>query len=154
MFRIFSKLSCQEVKELRPTVLKRFVMSGEEALERLKLRRRGNRGVATKYIQEAKQILQGELIDGPQQQRLITVRNTLQEKLKLITELDDAILNTCPTTEIETEIEESETVNARIRDAIEQCGFTGKQARADPTESIELRYNLCPRDARRLCEYT
>ena len=122
-------------------------MSGEEVLERLKLRRRGNHGVATKYIQEAKQILQGESIDNAQQRRLITVQNTLQEKLKLITELDDAILNMCLTTEIETGIEELETVNARIRDAIEQCGFTGKQARADPTELIESRYSSYPRDA-------
>ena len=86
-------------------------MSEEEMLERLKLRRRGNRGVATKYIQEAKQTLQDDFI---QRRHLLTVWNTLQDKLKLIVELDYAILNTCPTTEIESEIEESDIVNSRI----------------------------------------
>ena len=86
----------------------------KEALERLKLRRHGNRGVATKYAQKVKQILEDDAIDSNQQWCLITVQKALQEKLKLLLELDDNILSPCPTTEIKREIEEFENANARI----------------------------------------
>jgi len=40
-----------------------------------------------KYIQEVEQILQGDSIDDTQRRHLLTVHNTLQNKLKLIVQL-------------------------------------------------------------------
>ena len=66
-------------------------MSEDKKLERFKLRRCGNCRVATKYIQEAKQILQGDSIDDTQHWHLLTVQNTLQDKLKLMSDIHNNI---------------------------------------------------------------
>ena len=87
-----------------------------EDLERIRARRREHRGVATKYTQEAKQILETESIDNSQRERLALLQVLLQEKLKVLLKLDEDILSTCATEDIEREIKESDTVNSRITD--------------------------------------
>ena len=62
-------------------------------------------------MQEAKQILENEIINSSQREQLDSLQKSLQEKLKLLFKLDEDILNSCTTKEIETEIEEAETVN-------------------------------------------
>ena len=83
-----------------------------EDLEQVKARRRGHRGVATKYTQEARNIPDAESIDNSQQERLATLQVLLQEKLEVLLQLDEDILTTCATEEIEGEIADSDTVNS------------------------------------------
>lgn len=52
---------------------------------------------------------------------LATLQNSLEEKLRNIQKLDENILNMCATEEIESENEETETVNSHITEAIESC---------------------------------
>ena len=92
-----------------------------EDLERIRARRHGHRGVATKYTQEAKQIFETESIDNSQRERLASLQVLLQEKLKVLLKLDEDILSTCATEDIEREIKESDTVNSRITETIERC---------------------------------
>ena len=98
-----------------------------EDLERVRAWRRGHRGVATKYTQEAKQILETESIDNSQRERLASLQVLLQDKLKVLLKLDEDILNMFATKEIEREIKELDTVNSRITETIEQCKWN-KQA--------------------------
>ena len=70
-------------------------------------------------MQEAKQILENEVVDSSQCEQLDSLQKLLQEKLKLLFKLDEDILNSCTTEEIEMEIEEAETVNSRITEVIE-----------------------------------
>ena len=104
-----------------------------ESVERLRAQRRGHRGVATKYVHEAKQILEDDsrIADSSQRERLASLQKSLQEKLKLLLKLDEDILNSCATDDIEAEIEEAETVNSRITEIIEQCKRV-KQASTKP----------------------
>ena len=98
-----------------------------EDLERVRARRRGHRGVATKYTQEAKQILETESIDNSQRERLASLQVLLQDKLKVLLKSDEDILSMYATEEIEREIEELDTINSCITETIEQCKWT-KQA--------------------------
>ena len=78
-------------------------MSGNEQLNRLKARRRGHRGVVTKVLREATSLMIGELTTVIKD-RLKTICELLQEKTRVLKELDDEILNISPTEDIEQEI--------------------------------------------------
>ena len=108
-----------------------------ESVERLRARRRGHRGVATKYVQEAKHILENDDADSSQRERLVSLQKSLQEKLKLLFKLDEDILNSCTTEEIELDIEEAETVNSRITEVIEQCSRAKKATTMPVSSSVE-----------------
>lgn len=92
-----------------------------ENLERLKKRRRENRGVATKKVQEAKALLEGESKDDSVYVRIRDIQSSLEEKLKLLKELDETILQVCPTEEIEVDIVEADEANSRILTVISEC---------------------------------
>ena len=104
-----------------------------ENLERLKARRRGHRGIATKCSKEVKNLVQGETESSleERQRRLTTLQGSLEEKLRVLQRLDEEILNACATEEIEAKIEEAETVNSRISESIESC----KRAASEGTNS-------------------
>ena len=85
-----------------------------EALERLKRTRGAHRGVATKYTQEAKALLETEMIEEKALRRLKVLSDLLQDKARELKEMDDKILASCPTEEIEREVEEAEEIIARV----------------------------------------
>ena len=80
--------------------------------------------MATKYTQEAKPILETESIENSQREHFASLQVLLQDKLKVLLKLDEDILSTCATEDIEREIEESDTINSRITETIEQCKRT------------------------------
>ena len=84
------------------------------ALERSRAVRRGHRGVVTKLVHEAEGILRDETMDSEQRSRLSVIKQQLEGKLKLLNDMDRDILNRCEVDTIETEIDESELVIAKI----------------------------------------
>ena len=72
----------------------------ETTLECLKARRRGNRGIVMKYIQEAKSLMETEDLDEKCRVRMGTLSEILKEKSAILKTLDEEIPATCPTDEI------------------------------------------------------
>ena len=92
-----------------------------EQLVRKKATRRGNRSVITKYINEAKDLLENcenidESIISITKDRLNTLNDLLEEKLKVVKKYDEEILQLCEIKEIENEIEVAEELNSRVLD--------------------------------------
>ncbi len=88
----------------------------KEKLERLRARRRGDRGVCTKLEKQAI-----ELIGNPESDNLEKckgIARQLEAKLKLLSEIDDEILNICDVNDIQREIEEAAEISDRILDAV------------------------------------
>ena len=76
--------------------------------------RRAHRGVATRYIQEAKTLLDTETMEDRALRRLKVLSDLLREKARELKEMDERVLAVCPTDEIEREVEEAEGINARV----------------------------------------
>ena len=95
-------------------------MTEMEALPRLRAKRAANRGVVTKLIEESDEILENDvtLMDMKTRNRLTRIDAMLQEKLQLISELDEKILNACEVDDIIKEVEDSEFFKMRLMDAI------------------------------------
>ena len=85
-----------------------------DTLKRLKMSRRAHRGVATRYIQEAKTLLDTETMEDRALRQLKVLSDLLREKARELKEMDERVLAVCPTDEIEREVEESEGINARV----------------------------------------
>lgn len=85
----------------------------KEKLSRIKAVRAGNRGVITKLRKEAEGILKESDVDKG---RLQTISGLLEEKLRLIKELDSQVLDLCDVSDIEPEIDEAEDVISRTLD--------------------------------------
>ena len=82
-------------------------MSGEEAaacaLERSRVIRGGNRGVITKLVREAEEIIRTtESFDSSRRNRLHAITQQLEGKLSLLKEMDKDILDFCELEAIET----------------------------------------------------
>ena len=70
----------------------------KDKLARIKAVRAGNRGVITKLSKEAEWILKEDDVDKG---RLQTISGLLDEKLRLIKELDSQVLDLCELKDIE-----------------------------------------------------
>ena len=105
-------------------------------LDRLKARRRGHRGVATKYIQEARALVTGESRDEPVIVRIKSLQSSLEEKFELLKRLDEEILQASPTEAIEGEIVEADETNTKIAAIISECRrlATVTETRREDTE--------------------
>ncbi|CAB4005289.1 Hypothetical predicted protein, partial [Paramuricea clavata] len=88
-------------------------MAEAQSIERKRAIRKANRGVITKYINEANDLLHDEDSD---RDRLITIQGLLREKLDYIKRLDSEILEICEIKDIDKEIIESEEINTRVLD--------------------------------------
>ena len=86
----------------------------KEKLNRLRARRRGHRDVCTKLEKEATELLQIPEGEGDHIERSEVIALQLQEKLKLLSEIDEEILDICDVNDIRNEIEESAEISDRI----------------------------------------
>ena len=88
----------------------------KEKLDRLRAKRGGHRGVCTKLIitKETDEIVHATVIDYD---RCEVIRALLEEKSKILNDIDEEILGICEVANIGAEIEESTEVMARILDA-------------------------------------
>ena len=91
-----------------------------EKLERLKLKRRGQRGTVTKNHQEANSLLEAEKLEPSGIRRLTTIQRLLEEKRVVLKGLDEEIIDTCPLNEVEQETIEAEEISELIVECIEQ----------------------------------
>ena len=92
------------------------MMETDEKLKRLKAIRSGNRGVVTKYIKEAIELLNDEDKSTDTTDRLNTIEKLLTEKVELLKELDVKILDMSDVENIVQEINETEEVYSRVCD--------------------------------------
>jgi len=98
------------------------LMSGN--LERLKVRRSGNRGIVVKLTQESKLLLDQEELPEKAIKHLKKVAVLLKEKANLLAGLDEKFIEIGPIEEIEGDIVESDEIASRISDQIneiQQC---------------------------------
>ena len=87
----------------------------KEKLDRLRAKQGGHRGVCTKLItKETDEIVHATVIDYD---RCEVIRALLEEKSKILNDIDEEILGICEVANIGAEIEESTEVMARILDA-------------------------------------
>ncbi|CAB4030844.1 Hypothetical predicted protein [Paramuricea clavata] len=80
-------------------------------LKRLQMRRQGYRAFVIRLVKEIDEICEAESYDY---ERIQVIDQHLQDKLKLLNELNESILLLCNVEEITHEIEESEEINDRI----------------------------------------
>ena len=85
----------------------------ERDLSRLRAVRGGNRAVITKLINETSTILEEE---QPNKRRLQTINELLDEKTRIVKELDEKIVELTDVGDIPGEIEEAADLNSRILD--------------------------------------
>ena len=79
------------------------------ALERARAVRGGHRGVTTKLVREAEELLnRSEPLQASQRSRLNVITQQLEGKLNMLSDMDKDILSRCELDTIDTEIEESE----------------------------------------------
>ena len=89
-----------------------------ETLDRAKAWRRGQRGVVTKYVQEVKALVDAESIGSGSRRRLNTLFKLLEEKQGVLKALDNEVVTTCPTEDIEREVQEAEEVYEKIVESL------------------------------------
>ena len=109
----------------------------KEKLDRLRARRGGHRGVSTKLAKEASELLQTP--EGENIERCEIIAIQLEEKLVLLTKLDEEILNICDVTEIQGEIEESAVISDRI---LEIKRKIDKQTKAARNRDVNIKTNV------------
>ena len=78
-----------------------------ERLERLKLKRRGQRATVTKNRQEATSLMGAETLEPSSLRRLRTIQGLLEEKRAVLRTLDAEITESCPLDEVEQETVDS-----------------------------------------------
>ena len=104
-------------------------------LERLKARRRGNRAVVTKLIEEARAILDTEEITDKGYRRLKVIQGQLEGKETLLAELDEQILEVSDIADIETDILQSNEILCSITEITDE--IRQQTERSSPSERSE-----------------
>ena len=74
-----------------------------------------------KYVQEARALISGESRDEPVIIRIKSLQSSMEEKLELLKQLDEEILQASPTDAIEGEILEADETNTKIATVIGEC---------------------------------
>ena len=92
-----------------------------EDLERSKQKRRGHRGVATRFMKEMKALLSQDEIEDDKLRRLRVLCDVLRDKQQTLKTLDEVILGQCATDDIEQDICEADEISAGITEAISEC---------------------------------
>ena len=98
--------------------------------DRAKARHRGQRGVVTKYIQEVKVLVDAESIEPGSRWHLNTLSKVLEEKQGVLKALDNEIVATCPTEEIEWEVQEAEEVYEKIVESLAAIDYVKVESTA------------------------
>ena len=80
--------------------------------------RQGHRGVVTKLVHKAEGVFCDEMVDSEQMSRLSVIKQILEGKLKLFNDMDRDMLNRCEVDAIETRIDISKLVIAKIINCI------------------------------------
>ena len=91
-----------------------------EKLERLKLKRRGQRGTVMKNRQEATSLLEADTIEPSLLRCLKTIQGLLEEKRAILRALDEEIIESCELTDVEQETVDSEEVSELIVECIDR----------------------------------
>ena len=86
--------------------------------DRAKAWHRGQRGVVTKYFQEVKALVDAESIEPGSRWHLNTLSKLLDEKKDVLKALDNEIVATCPTEEIERDVQEADEVYEKIVESL------------------------------------
>ena len=98
--------------------------------DRAKARRRGQRDVVTKYIQEVKALVEAESIEPGSRRRLNMLSKLLEKKQGILKALDNEIVVTCPTEEIEREVQEAEEVYEKIVESLAAIDYVKEESTA------------------------
>ena len=94
-----------------------YVFAAMSEDERVRSIRGGHRGVVTKVVKEVDDLLSTkEALDAERVSRLNVKLQQLEAKLKVLGDIDKEILSKCKVDDIESEINESEAVTAKIMD--------------------------------------
>eukprot|EP00795_Rhopilema_esculentum_P009703 gene9703-18171_t len=93
-------------------------------MERLKRTRGGNRAAITRFEREATLIIRdhGDALTTEILAKLDSILSVLQQKRRLLCNLNDEILAKCHIDEIEKEIEESAEIDVKIEEIISRIG--------------------------------
>ncbi|XP_046856149.1 uncharacterized protein LOC124449255 [Xenia sp. Carnegie-2017] len=83
----------------------------KDNIERLRAKRGGYRGVCTRLVKEALELLDATEVDI---ERCNVIAEQLECKMKILDEINDEIIGICDVTDIEHEIEEAAAVSDRI----------------------------------------
>ncbi|XP_065918882.1 uncharacterized protein [Dysidea avara] len=92
-----------------------------EDFERSKQKRRGYRGVTTRFMKEMKALLSEETIEDGKLRRLRVLCGLLWDKQQTLKALDELILGLCSTEDIEQDISEADEISAGITEVISEC---------------------------------
>ena len=86
----------------------------KESIERLRAKQGGYRGVVTKLVKEAQELLQSSEIDIQVIQRCEIISGQLETRMNILNGINEEILGLCEVSEIGDEIEEAAVVLDRI----------------------------------------
>jgi len=110
-------------------------MASEEvarSLERSRAIRGGHRGVVTKLVHEAEGILMNGSLTPDHRSKLTVINRQLDGKLRLLSDMDEKILNLCEVDAIESEVNESEAIVAKVID----CKLKIEKSSVEPSPAV------------------
>ena len=128
--------------------------SSRRKYKRLKQVRGGHRGVTTKLIKEADELLSAPPLTPEAKSRLHVINKQLSLKSSYLNNLDSEVLDLCEVSDIAGEVDEAEVITAKIIECqfrIEQC-MKGNATRY--SQSARLSFHSYPTDYSSASKYT